>query len=90
MGGPSLATTDVLGRIDPCDIFIAMGFRVTSGTAVQEFVENFESATAALDHVRQLTKSGWPNIRIVTEDGRACSLAELEGLAEFENESDDT
>ena len=66
-----------------------MGFRVISGTAIREFVENLESATATLDRVRQLIEWGSPNIRILTEDGRVCSLAELEGLAEFENESDD-
>jgi hypothetical protein len=72
------------------DMFSAMvGFRVISGTAIQEFVENVESATAALDCVRRLIKSGVPNIRVVTESGRICSPAELEGLAEFENESDD-
>jgi hypothetical protein len=65
-----------------------MGFRVISGTAIREFAENFESATAALDRVRELTRWGAPNIRILNE-GRVCTLAELEGLAEFENESDD-
>jgi hypothetical protein len=70
--------------------FSAMGFRIISGTATQEFVENVESATAALDRVRQLMKSGLPNIRVITESGHACSPAELEGLAEFENESDDS
>jgi hypothetical protein len=78
-----------LGCVDWCDIVHAMGFRVISGTAIREFVENLESATAALDRVRQLIEWGLPNIRILTEDGRVCSLAELEGLAEFENESDD-
>jgi hypothetical protein len=57
---------------------------------IQEFADNVESATAALDRVRQLIKAGLPNIRIVTEDGRVLSLSELEGLAEFENESDDS
>ena len=71
-------------------IFSVMGFRIISGTATQEFVENVESATAALDRLRQLIKLGSPNIRITTESGRACSLAELEGLAEFENESDNS
>jgi len=66
-----------------------MGFRVISGTAIREFVENVESATAALDRVRELTRWGAPNIRILSED-RVCTLAELEGLAEFENESDDS
>jgi hypothetical protein len=42
-----------LGRVACRDIFSAMGFRIISGTADQEFVENVESATAALDRVRQ-------------------------------------
>jgi hypothetical protein len=66
-----------------------MSFRVITGTAIQEFVEDVESATAALDRVRALAKWGTPNVRITREDGRVCSLAELEGLAEFENEADD-
>ena len=57
--------------------------------SVQEFVENVESATAALDCVRMLIKAGLPNLRILTEDGRVLSLSELEALAEFENKSDD-
>jgi hypothetical protein len=66
-----------------------MSFRIISGTPIQEVVENAESATAALDRVRELTKAGAPIVRVVTENGLACSLAQLEGLAEFENESDD-
>jgi hypothetical protein len=66
-----------------------MSFRIISGAPNQEFVENVESATAALDRVRELTKTGAPNVRAVNETGRVCSLPELEGLAEFENESDD-
>jgi hypothetical protein len=66
-----------------------MGFRIISGTPIEELVENAESATAALDRVRELTKTGAPNVRVVRENGRPCSLPELEGLAEFENESDD-
>jgi hypothetical protein len=65
-----------------------MGFRVISGTAIQEFVEHVESATAALDQVRMLVKSGLPNVRSLTKDGHALSLSELEDLAESENESD--
>jgi hypothetical protein len=65
-----------------------MGFSIISGTAIREFVENIESATAALDRVRELMEQSLPNIRILV-DGRVCSLSELEGLAEFENESDD-
>jgi hypothetical protein len=66
-----------------------MGFRIISGTPIQESVENAETATAALDRVRELNKSGAPNVRVVHQNGVACSLPELEGLAEFENESDD-
>jgi hypothetical protein len=68
----------------------AMGFRVISRTAIRESVEDVESATEALDRVRELTKAGAPDVRILRADGRACSLEELEGLAEFENESDDS
>ena len=78
-----------LGSVDWRDMLRAMGFRVISGAALLEFVENIESATAALDRVRELIESRSPNIRILAEDGRVCSLKELEGLAEYENESDD-
>jgi hypothetical protein len=85
-GGPSFVALAVLERSVCRDIFAAMGFRVISDTSVQEFVE---SATAALDRVRLLIKARLPNVRVLTEDGRVLSLSELEGLAEFENESDD-
>jgi hypothetical protein len=88
-GGPSFVTVALFEDGACRDIFAAMGFRVISGTSVQEFVENVESATAAPDCVRVLIKAGLPNVRILTEDGRVLSLSELEGLAEFENESDD-
>lgn len=78
-----------LGSVDWRDMLRAMGFQVISGAALREFVENIESATAALDRVRELIELRSPNIRILAEDGRVCSLKELEGLAEFENESDD-
>jgi hypothetical protein len=66
-----------------------MRFRIISGLGTQEFVEHVESATAALDRVRLLIKSGLPNLRIFNKEGRALSLSELEALAEFDNESDD-
>jgi hypothetical protein len=66
-----------------------MGFRIISGTGIQEFVESVESATAALDRVRQLITWGAPNVRVVTENGLLARSRKLEGLAEFENESDD-
>jgi hypothetical protein len=61
-----------------------MSFQIISGTAIQEFVEHCESATAALARVRALIEWRLPNIRILTKDGRGCSLAELEELAEDE------
>lgn len=67
----------------------ARRFRVVSASGIQEFVEHVESATAALDQVRWLIKSGLPNVRIFNEDGRALSLSELEELADDDNESDD-
>lgn len=66
-----------------------MSFQIISGTAVQEFIETAESAAAALDRVRELTRQRAPNVRVLNASGRRCSLAELEGSAEFENESDD-
>jgi hypothetical protein len=66
-----------------------MGFRIISGTPIQESVENAETATAALDRVRELNKSGAPNVRVMSENGAVCSFPDLEGQAEFENESDD-
>ncbi len=66
-----------------------MSFRITSGAPSQELVESAETATGALDRIRELAKSGAPNVRVVRENGVACSPSELEGLAEFENESDD-
>jgi hypothetical protein len=84
-GGPSFAAVGVKTVGPAVIIFPAMGFRVISGTSVQEFVENIESATAALDAVRTLMKAGLPNVRILTEGGRILSLSELESLAEFEN-----
>lgn len=58
-----------------------MGFRVISGTPIQEFVEIVESATAALDRVRKPITLGLPDVRIETGSGPPCSLAELEGLS---------
>jgi hypothetical protein len=66
-----------------------MGFRIISGTGIREFSEHAETATAALDRVRAMIETGLPGIRVVADDGRVCSLSDLEGLAEFENESDD-
>lgn len=82
-------TVAVLERGACRGIFGAMGFRVISGTGIQEFAETVESATVALDRVRALIEMRLSNVRILRDDGRACSITELEGLAEFENVSDD-
>ena len=54
-----------------------MRIRVVSGTINQEFAESFESTTAVLDRVRELTKRRAPNIQIMTEGGHVCSLEEI-------------
>ena len=40
-----------------------MGFRIISGTGIQEFGESVESATVAANRVRQLITCGAPNVR---------------------------
>ena len=65
-----LGSLFILGHADRRDMLHSVGFRVSFGTAVREFVENVESATATLDRVRKLITLRLPNIRIVTEDGR--------------------
>ena len=66
-----------------------MRFTITSGTAVQEYAEECATATEALDRVRTMIASNLPDIRIWREGGVRCSLDELKGLAELENEADD-
>jgi hypothetical protein len=51
-------------------------FKIISGTDIQEFIEERDTATAALDRVRALIVSRLPNIRVL-KDGLPCSLAEL-------------
>ena len=63
-----------------------MRFTITSGTAVQEYAEECATATEAL---RTMMASNLPDIRIWREGGIPCSLEELKGLAELENEADD-
>lgn len=47
-------------------------------------VEHYDSAEGALDRVRVLLKAGLPNIRVLDEIGRPCSLTEIEEPAEDE------
>jgi DNA invertase Pin-like site-specific DNA recombinase len=58
-------------------------------TAIHEYAEECATAIDALDRVRTMVASGLPNIRILKEDRQPCSLDELKGLAELENEADD-
>jgi hypothetical protein len=67
-----------------------MRFTVTSGTSIHEYAEEFATATYSLDRVRTMMASDLPKIRIWKEDRQPCSLDELKGLAELENEADDT
>jgi hypothetical protein len=66
-----------------------MQFKITCATAIREYAEECASATDALDRVRIMMASDLPNIRICKESGLPCSLDELKGLAELENEADD-
>ena len=61
-----------------------MRFQIISGKSIKEFVEYDDSAADAPDRLQALVKAGLPNIRILAEDGRRCSLAEIEELAEDE------
>jgi hypothetical protein len=61
-----------------------MRFHTISGTEIQEFVEHYDSAEEALERLRALLKGGLPNIRVLDEGGRPCSLTEIEELAEDE------
>jgi hypothetical protein len=61
-----------------------MSFRVISGTDIQEFVDHCATAGAALERVEALLSTRFPNVRVLTADGEACSLADLEQLAEDE------
>jgi hypothetical protein len=66
-----------------------MRFKITGGTAIHEYAEECATATDALDRVRTMMASDLPNIRIWKEGSLPCSLDELKGLAELENEADD-
>ena len=66
-----------------------MRFTITSRTADHENAEECATATEALDRVRTMMVSRVPDIRILKEGTLPCSLDELKGLAELENEADD-
>jgi hypothetical protein len=66
-----------------------MRFKVSSGKAIHECAEECATATDALDRVRTMMALGLQNIRIWKEGSLPCSLDELKGLAELENEADD-
>ena len=61
-----------------------MRFQIISGTAIQEFVEHYDSAAEALERVRALLKAGLPNVRIFDDDGKPRSLGDVRRLADQE------
>ncbi len=66
-----------------------MRFVVCSGTGNKETRERYDSADLALEAVSVLAAERRENVRIFGENGAPMSLAELQALAEIENESDD-
>jgi hypothetical protein len=66
-----------------------MRFVVYLGTQNEEKPELYDSADLALEAVSALPVEKRRNVRIVGETGSPVSLAELQALAEIENESDD-
>jgi hypothetical protein len=66
-----------------------MRYFVHSGEGIQEAVEQYDSATLALEAVSVRGSELAPNIRIFNENGDQVSPADLQQLAAEENESDD-
>jgi hypothetical protein len=66
-----------------------MRFVVYSGEENKETPERYDSADLALEAVSALPAERLGNVRIFGENGAPVSLAELQTLAEIENESDD-
>jgi hypothetical protein len=66
-----------------------MRFVVYSGTENKETGERYDSADLALEAVSALKAERRENVRVFSEKGALVSLAELQALAEIENESDD-
>jgi hypothetical protein len=66
-----------------------MRFVVYLGTRNEETPELYDSADLALEAVSTLPAEKRQNVRIIGETGAPVSLAELQALAEIENESDD-
>jgi hypothetical protein len=65
-----------------------MRFVVHSGTN-RETPERYDSADLALEAISALSAERRSVVRIFGENGAPVSLAELQALAEIENESDD-
>ena len=65
-----------------------MRFVVHSGTN-RETPERYDSAGLALEAISALPAERRSDVRILSENGAPVSLAELQGLAAIENESDD-
>jgi hypothetical protein len=66
-----------------------MRFVVYLGAQNEETRELYDSADLALEAVSALPAEKRQSVRIVDETGAPVSLADLQALAEIENESDD-
>jgi hypothetical protein len=64
-------------------------FVVYSAADNKEAPQRYDSADLALEAVSALPAERRGNVRIIGESGAPVSLAELQALAEIENESDD-
>ena len=61
-----------------------MKFVIFLGAAVVDFRETADSATEALEHVRQLMKQRCPGVGVENESGRDVSFFELKDAAASE------
>jgi hypothetical protein len=79
------ASNDVAPSSEEC----WMRFVVYSGTDNKESAERYDSADLALAAISAHSAERRSNVRIFRDNGAPVSLAELQALAEMENESDD-
>jgi hypothetical protein len=62
-----------------------MAYAITYGTDVAAPAQRCETATAALELVKQVQADKKPNIRITDRSGAVLTVPDLEKLAEKEN-----
>jgi hypothetical protein len=66
-----------------------MRFVVYAGAENKETPKRYDSADLALEAVSMLPAERRASVRILDENGAPVSFADLQALAEIENESDD-